>query len=279
MTPLRKRMIEDLRIRGLSQHTIDTYVGAVSRFARHFNTSPELLTREHIRAFQVHLATERQVSTGTLNLYTSAIRFLYTVTLERDWNIRTIPYAKTPRKLPDVLTQEEIVRLLAGITNLKHRAMVMTLYAGGLRVSEVAGLHVADIDSTRMLIHVRHGKGARDRLVPLAEQLLTTLREYYRRYRPEHYLFLGQDKRRPINPRSIHRAVVKASHATIGRPIYPHLLRHTCATHMLEAGVNVRIVQGFLGHARLSTTGGYVHVTREQITATKSPLDVIAKIG
>jgi integrase/recombinase XerD len=155
----------------------------------------------------------------------------------------------------------------------------MALYAAGLRISEVAGLRIADIDSTRMLIHVRQGKGARDRLVPLADELLTTLRLYYRRYRPQHWLFLGQDKCSPINPRSIHRAVVKASMATIGRRIYPHLLRHTCATHMLEAGVNVRIVQGFLGHRRLSTTGTYVHVTREQITATKSPLDIIRQAG
>jgi site-specific recombinase XerD len=279
MTPLRQRMIEDLRIRGLSQQTIDSYVGSVARFARHFNTPPQNLTREHIRAFQVYLTTEKHVSAATLNVYTSALRFLYTVTLERDWNIRSITYAKTPKKLPDVLTQDEVIRLLAGIANLKHRAIVMTLYAAGLRVSEVAGLRVADIDSTRMLIHVRQGKGARDRLVPLADELLATLRLYYRRYRPQHWLFLGQDKRRPINPRSIHRAVRKASMATIGRRIYPHLLRHTCATHMLEAGVNVRIVQGFLGHHRLSTTGAYVHVTREQITATKSPLDIIRQAG
>lgn len=279
MTPLRQRMIDDLRIRGLSQHTIDSYVGAVARFARHFNTPPQYLTREHVRAFQVYLTTEKHVSTATLNVYTSAIRFLYTVTLERDWNIRTIPYAKAAKKLPDVLSQDEIVRLLCGIANIKHRAMVMALYAAGLRVSEVAGLRIADIDSTRMLIHVRQGKGARDRLVPLAEQLLATLRLYYRSYRPETWLFLGQDKRRPINPRSIHRAVIKASLATIGRRVYPHLLRHTCATHMLEAGVGVRIVQGFLGHQRLSTTGLYVHVTRAQITATKSPLDLIATIS
>lgn len=278
MTPLRKRMIEDLRVRGLSEHTIDSYVGAVARFARHFSSPPEHLTAEHIRAFQVHLITERQVSPATLNVYTSAIRFFYSVTLGRDLDIRTIPYAKTPKKLPSVLTQDEVVRLLTGIENRKHRAMAMTMYAAGLRVAEAATLRIADIDSRRMLIHVHQGKGARDRILPLAEQLLAVLRDYYRRYRPVHWLFPGQDRTRHINSRSIHRVLKKASLATIGRPIHPHLLRHTCATHMLEAGVNIRIVQGFLGHRRISTTSTYVHVTREQITATRSPLDLLAKL-
>jgi len=279
MTPLRQRMIEDLRVRGLSEHTVQSYVGAVVRFARHFSTPPERLTTEHIRAFQVHLVTERRVSPATLNTYTSALRFFYTVTLERDWDIRSIPYAKTPKKLPRVLTQDEVVGLLRGIANLKHRAMAMTLYAAGLRVAEVAALRIADIDSARMLIHVEQGKGARDRIIPLAEQLLALLREYYRHYRPVHWLFVGQDGKRHINARSIHRVLAKASMAAIGRRIHPHLLRHTCATHMLEAGVNIRIVQGFLGHRRVSTTSTYVHVTREQITATRSPLDLLAKIG
>ena len=275
MTPLRRRMIEDLRIRGLAQDTIDTYVGAVARFARHFGRPPAELGKEHIRAFQVHLVEERHVTTGTLNVYTSALRFLYTVTLERDYDIRTIPYARTPKRLPSVLTQEEVLRLLDGITNLKHRALATTLYAAGLRASEVARLRVVDIDSRRMLIHVREGKGRRDRLVPLAENLLELLRQYYRRYRPEPWLFLGQDNKRHINSRSVHRVLAKASRAAIGKAVHPHLLRHTCATHMLEAGINIRTVQGFLGHRRLSTTDRYTHVTREQITATKSPLDII----
>jgi integrase/recombinase XerD len=200
-------MIEDLRIRGLSQDTIDTYVGAVARFARHFGRPPAELGKEHVRAFQVHLVEERHVATGTLNVYTSALRFLYTVTLERDYDIRTIPYARTPKRLPSVLTQEEVLRLLDGITNLKHRALATTLYAAGLRASEVACLRVVDIDSRRMLIHVREGKGRRDRLVPLAEALLELLRQYYRRYRPEPWLFLGQDKKRHINSRSVHRVL------------------------------------------------------------------------
>jgi integrase/recombinase XerD len=200
-------MIEDLRIRGRSQKTIDAYVGSVARFARYFGRSPELLGKEHIRAFLVHLVTEKNVGVNTLNVYTCALRFLYNVTLRRRWDIEAIPCAKPPRRIPTVLTQDEVLRLFAGIGNLKHRLLVMTTYAAGLRASEVVRLRVCDIDSRRMLIHV---------------------------------------------------------------------LRHSCATHLLEAGVNVRIVQGFLGHQRLSTTDRYSHVSREQITATKSPLDLIA---
>lgn len=276
MTPLRQRMIEDLRIRGLSQNTIDSYVGAVGRFARFFDRSPADLDREHIRTFQVHLVCDRHISSATLNCYTSALRFLYTVTLGKDWDVRAIAGAKTPKRVPEVLHQDEVLRLFAGITNLKHRAMAMTIYAAGLRVSEVAHLQLADIDSKRMLIHVRQGKGAKDRLVPLSPALLAPLREYYRRYQPEHWLFPGQIPGLPINSRSVHRVLTKAAVTALGRPVSPHVLRHSCATHMLEAGVSIRVVQGFLGHRRLSTTDRYSHVSREQITATKSPLDLIA---
>jgi integrase/recombinase XerD len=279
MTPLRQRMIEDLRIRGRSKNTIDSYVGAVARFARHFGRSPEQLGKEDVRRFQVHLAVERKVSTSTLNIYTSALRFLYTITLGKDWDIKTIPYAKTPQKVPTVLRQDEVLCLFAAIANLKQRVMAMTIYAAGLRISEVACLRLCDIDSARMLIHVRQGKGGKDRLVPLSKALLTPLREYYLAYRPEHWLFPGQDPQRHINARSIHRVLAKAGRVSIGRSINPHVLRHSCATHLLEAGVNIRVVQGFLGHRRISTTDRYSHVTREQITATKSPLDLIAEAG
>jgi len=275
MTPLRQRMIEDLRVRGLSQNTIDSYVGAVERFARYFRRSPTELDREHIRAFQVHLVCDKHISTATLNSYTSALRFLYTITLGKDWEVRAIPYARTPKKLPEILRQDEVLRLFAGITNIKHRAMAMTIYAAGLRVSEVSCLRVADIDSVRMLIHVRQGKGNKDRLVPLSPALLGPLRQYWRSYHPEHWLFPGQSPERHINSRSVHHVLTKAAVVALGKPISPHVLRHSCATHMLEAGVNIRVVQGFLGHRWLSTTDRYCHVSREQITATKSPLDLI----
>jgi site-specific recombinase XerD len=274
MTPLRQRMIEDLRIRGLSHNTIEAYVGSVARFARYFGRSPEVLGKEHIRAFLVHLVAEKKFGFSTLNVYTSALRFLYNVTLARGWDIKDIPCAKTPKRLPAILTQDEVLRLFAGIANLKHRVLVMTTYAAGLRASEVVRLRVCDIDSRRMLIHVEQGKGGRDRLVPLSAALLEQLREYYRVYRPEHWLFTY--RKRHLTTRSIQRIVNDASQAVLGKRVSSHVLRHSCATHLLEAGVNVRIVQGFLGHHRLSTTDRYSHVTREQITATKSPLDLIA---
>ena len=169
-----------------------------------------------------------------------------------------------------------MLRLFAGITNLKHRAIVMTTYAAGLRASEVARLRIRDIDSRRMLIHVEQGKGARDRLVPLSAALLVVLRDYYRSFRPEDWLFMGQGHRHHLNSRTIYRIVANTSRRVLGKSINPHALRHACATHLLEAGVNIRVVQGFLGHRRLSSTDRYSHVSREQITATKSPLDLIA---
>jgi site-specific recombinase XerD len=195
--------------------------------------------------------------------------------------MEAIPCAKPPRKVPTVLSQDEVLRLFAGIHNLKHRLVVMTTYAAGLRASEVARLRVCDIDSRRMLIHVVQGKGRRDRLVPLSPALLALLREYYRVYRPENWLFTrhdraSRDRTRHLTTRSIQRIVNDVSRVVLGRRINTHALRHSCATHLLEAGVNVRIVQGFLGHQRLSTTDRYTHISREQITATKSPLDLIS---
>ncbi len=251
MTPLRQRMIEDLRIRNLSENTVQTYVGAVARFARYFGRPPEELEREHIRAYQVHLV-ERKVAAST-HIYVSALRFLYIVTLKKEWDIQCIPYAKTPRKLPEVLSQREVLHLFSGLSNLKHRVIAMTIYAAGLRCSEVAHLRVEDIDSERMLIHVREGKGRKDRLVPLSPKLLLQLRHYYRAYRPKQWLFEGRGEDQPIRSRSVHRAITKASDA-LGKRVSPHMLRHSCATHLLEAGVNIRVVQGFLGHSRLSTT-------------------------
>jgi site-specific recombinase XerD len=228
-------MIEDLAVRGLSRNTIDTYIGAVARFARHYGRPPEKLGKEDVRAFLVHLTCERQVSSGTLNIYTSALRFLYTITLERDWDIKNIPYAETPKKIPTVLRQDEVLRLFAGITNLKHRAIAMTTYAAGLRASEVARLQVSDIDSRRMLVHVRQGKGAKDRLVPLSPALLEPLRAYWRAYRPGPWLFMGRDGKRPLNSRSVYRALSKAARAVLGKHISPHTLRHSCATHLERA--------------------------------------------
>jgi len=274
MTPLRRRMVEDLEIRNRSPNTVRAYVTAVAQFAKHYGRSPHLLGPEQIRSYQVHLVRKKHVSAATLNITVAALRFLYGTTLKKNWKIETIPYAKTPKKLPRVLSQDEVLRLFDAISNRKHRAIVMTTYSAALRVSEVAQLRVEDIDSQRMLIHINEGKGRKDRLVTLAETLLDILRDYYRAYQPGYWLFPGRDPNRPIARESIGR-VVKRAGQTLGKHVTPHTLRHSSATHLLEAGYNIRSVQGVLGHARLSTTDVYSHVTRERITATKSPLDLL----
>lgn len=276
MTPLRARMVEDLEIRNRSPNTIKTYVLAVAQFAAYFGRSPELLGLEEIRNYQIYLVREKRISTGTLNITVAALRFLYCTTLNKDWKIESIPYAKAPKKLPTILSQNEILRFFDAISNLKHRAIVMTIYSAALRVSEGAHLRVEDIDSERMLIHVNQGKGRKDRLelVTLSETLLEILRDYYRAYRPRDWLFPGKDPDRPITRDSIAQVVKRAGKA-IGKPVTPHTLRHSSATHLLEAGYNVRSVQGVLGHARISTTDVYSHVTRQRLTATKSPLDLL----
>lgn len=275
VTPLRRRMIEDLEIRNRTPNTIRSYVTAVAQFAQHFRQSPEKLGLEEIREYQVHLVRDKAVAVETLNVTVAALRFLYGTTLGVDWAIERIPYAKRPKKLPKILSQAEILRLFNGTVNLKHRTIMMTIYGCAMRRSEVASLRVEDIDSQRMLIHIDSGKGQKDRLVPLAQSLLEALRDYYRAARPGRWLFPGRRPGRPITPDSIARIVKRVAHRSIGKRVTPHTLRHSAATHLLEAGYNVRSVQGVLGHARLSTTDVYSHVTRERITATKSPLDLL----
>jgi site-specific recombinase XerD len=268
-------MSEDLKIRNYADNTIDAYIRSVAQFAEYFGKSPDRLGIEEIRSYQVYLVKKKKISYSTLNVIVAALRFFYRTPLRKPWNIKMIPYAQKPKKLPKVVSQEEILSLLDSITNLKHRAMAMAAYSGGLRVSEVASLRIEDIDSKRMLIHIDQGKGHEDRLVPLSEKLLETLREYYRIEKPHYWLFPGQDPEQHIHRDSIGRMVRRVGAEAIGKHITAHTLRHSNATHMLEAGVNVRTVQGLLGHARLSTTDVYSHVARKRITATKSPLDLL----
>jgi len=267
-------MIEDLEIRNRAPNTIRAYVTAVAQFAAHFRRSPELLGPEEIRIYQLHLVREKLVASGTLNITAAALRFLYGTTLEKDWKIERIPYAKTPKKLPKILSQDEVLRLFDATSNIKHRTIMMTIYSAALRRSEVARLRVEDIDSHRMLIHINLGKGRKDRLVTLSETLLEVLRDYYRACRPGDWLFPGNKTNRPITGESI-ACFVKRSGRSIGKRVTPHTLRHSAATHLLEAGYNIRSVQGVLGHARISTTDVYSHVTRERITATKRPLALL----
>ncbi len=246
-------MLEDLRIRNFSPHTQKAYIRYVARFARHFGRPPDQLGPEHIRAFQAHLANAGACY-STLTQVASALRFLYRNTLQKDWVVERIPYPKPERRLPVVLSREDVLKLLSSLRNIKHRAILTTCYAAGMRVSEATHLRVADLDSKRMVIRIHQGKGKKDRMVPLSPMLLELLREYWRIARPRDWLFPGKQGQ-PITMRSVQRVCVRARKAAgLDDRVTAHTLRHSFATHLLEAGTNVRTIQLLLGHASLTTT-------------------------
>ena len=273
LSPLRRRMIEDMTIRNLSPATQRSYLHAVSKFSRHFGRSPDRLGLDEVRDFQVHLVA-KGVSWDSLNQVVCALRFFYGITLGETTIPERIPYARTPRKLPVVLSADEVVRFLEAVSGLKSRAALTTAYAAGLRASEVAGLLIEDIDSDRGVIRVRHGKGAKDRDVMLSPQLLGILRTYWRLARPRRFLFPGRDEDRSINPTVLHAACRSAAKAAgLSKRVTLHTLRHSFATHLLENGTDIRIIQALLGHANLSSTARYTHVASHTIRATPSPLE------
>jgi site-specific recombinase XerD len=270
-------MIEDMRLRNLSPHTIEAYVHAVKQCAGHFGRSPEQLTPEQVRQYLLHLVQDQHASWSRYNLARCGLQFLYRVTLGIDERFEKLPCAKVPKRLPTVLSPDELRRLFDVVGHdLKHKALLMTLYGAGLRISEALSLKPADIDSPRMLIHVRQGKGRKDRMVRLSTQLLGVLREYWRVRRPKLWLFSGIDPERPMDCGSACRIVQRAAkRAGITRRVSPHTLRHTYATHLLDAGVDLRTIQTLLGHANLKTTSRYVHVSQARLRAAGSPLDVL----
>lgn len=273
MSPLRRRMLEDMTVRNLSPATQRSYVHAVSKFSRFFGRSPDRLTLEDVRTFQVHLAS-KGVAWASLNQTVAALRFFYGVTLGLAEVPERIAYAREPRRLPVVLSADEVVRFLEAVPSLKARAALTTAYAAGLRVSEVIGLRVGDIDSGRMLIRVERGKGGKERYVMLSEQLLGILRTCWRLARPAHWLFPGRDASRPIEATVLHAACRSARVAAgIDKKVTVHVLRHSFATHLLENGIDIRVIQVLLGHAHLSTTARYTHVSQVVIRRTESPLD------
>jgi integrase/recombinase XerD len=275
VTPLRQRMLDDMRMRNLSPHTQAAYVRAVAHFAQHFRRSPDQLDREHVRQYLLSLV-ERGVAWSTYNQVRCGLHFFYRVTLKKDWPKEEIVCAKTPKQLPVVFSRAEVAQFLASIRNLKHRAMCATIYATGVRIAELLTLQVADIDSRRMVVRVRHGKGGKDRYVMLSPKLLELLREYWRAERPRQWLFPGRDADRPMNMyafENICRYLSRQSGLT--KRITPHRLRHSFATHLLEAGVNIRVIQALLGHRSLRTTALYTHVSPEGVIATQSPFDTL----
>jgi integrase/recombinase XerD len=274
MTPLRLRMTEDMRLRNFAPGTLSVYVNCVARFARHFGKSPELLGPDDVRAYLLHLIEQRRSSWSYYNQNLQALRFLYNVTLGRDWVLKHIACPKRPRRLPVVLGPDELCRFFAAVGSLKHRTILMTAYAAGLRVSEVAGLRVDDIDSQRMVIRVRQGKGRRDRYVMLSPRLLALLRDYWRLARPADWLFPGDIPGRPITAGSVHGICAQAARAAgLGKHVTVHTLRHSFATHLLEAGTDLRTIQVLLGHHSFSTTARYLHITTAALRSTRSPFD------
>jgi integrase/recombinase XerD len=276
MTPLRQRMIEDMRVRNFSPRTQATYVSHIAKFAKYFSKSPELLGLEEIRAYQVYLVNEKRVSWSYLNQAVCALKFLYRTTLRKEWAIDHIPCPRQERKLPVTLSLAEVACFFEAIGNIKHRAILMTAYAAGLRTSEVVHLCVTDIDSERMVIHVRQGKGHKDRYVMLSPRLLELLRTYWKVVKPTGWLFPGKTPDHWIHPTAVERAARTAGLvARLRKRVTIRTLRHSFATHLLEAGANVRTIQVLLGHRSLQTTERYTHVSAGTICATSSPFDLL----
>jgi integrase/recombinase XerD len=280
MTPLRQRMLEDMGIRNLAENTQLSYLQQVTLYAKHFHRSPEELGTEQVRAYQVHLTTIRKLAPGSISIATSALRFLYKVTLKRDWAPDDIPMPKKAFKLPVVLSPGEVAHFLACVDSLKQRTILTTAYAAGLRVSEVVHLKVTDIDSQRMVLRVDQGKGRRDRYVMLSPRLLEALREYWKVVRPRTWLFPGDIPGQPISTSAVELACQKAHRAAgIAKPITPHSLRHAFATHLLESGADVRRIQLLLGHRSLATTSRYLKIATSTVCATTSPLDLLPEVA
>jgi len=273
ISPLRQRMIDDMTARRLSEATQKDYVRNVRNFTAFLGRSPDTATSDDLRRFQLHMA-QQQVSPWSINAAIAALRFFFTVTLERADLVRPLRIVNEPRKAPVVLSQEEVARLLEAAPGLKYKAALSVAYGAGLRVSEVANLKVSDIDSERMTLRVEQGKGQRDRYVMLSPQLLELLRDWWRASRPQVWLFPGQNPINPMTPRQLNRAVHAAKDlAGISKRVSPHTLRHSFATHLLEQGVDIRVIQVLLGHAKLETTALYTRVAVNTVRDIKSPLE------
>ena len=276
MTPLRQRMLEDMQLRNYSPLTMHCYLRCVADFARHFGASPAHLGPEQVRTYQLFLLQDKQVSWTSVVQTVCALRFFYRITLGRPGMLESIPHPRRPFTLPTLLSQAEVAALLSALPNLKHRAILTTLYAAGLRVSELCQVQVTDIDSARMLLRVRQGKGHQDRYVMLSPKLLPLLRQYWQQEKPRPWLFPGTPRTRPMTTKAVYLICRHAGQAAhLAKAIYPHVLRHAFATHLLEAGVDLRRIQLLLGHRSLRSTSRYLHVTPQALRATPSPLDML----
>ena len=274
MGKLREQMKGDLELRGLSPHTRDNYLRHVSQFSCHYGRSPRHLDEKDIKEYLLYLIREKKVSTSTVNQCYHALKFLYERTLNRMWVMARVPRVRRLKQLPVVLDKEEVESLFSVTKNLKHRAILMLIYSSGLRLTEAAHLKVTDIDSKRMLVRIKQGKGRKDRYTILSKAALEVLREYWSQYRPKEWLFAGRFPDKPLTGRSIQKVLIKAKKlAGIKKPATVHTLRHSFATHLLEAGTNLYHIQLLLGHRSINTTTIYLHVSRKELVRIVSPLD------
>ena len=274
MGKLRDQMLVDLQLRGATPRTQKTYLREVSNFAKYFNRSPKELGEGELKEYMLYLMKERHLSDGTFRFYVAALKFLYRTTLKREWVVEKIKCPKRKRKLPVVLDISEVESLFSVTTNLKHKAILMITYSSGLRVSETARLKMTDIDSKRMMVRVRQGKGGNDRYSILSQTALEHLRQYWRKYRPTEWLFEGAKKDDHISTHSIQLMFYAArKRAGITKPASVHTLRHSFATHLIEAGTSLHHVQLLLGHRSPTTTTVYLHVSRLNLAQVTSPLD------
>jgi site-specific recombinase XerD len=274
MTKLRQRMLEELQRRNYAPSTARQYLRDVAAFAEHFHRSPDRLGAEQIREYQLFLIHEKKLAWSTYNQIVCALRFFYIKVLKRSFMLTDIPFTRKQQKLPSILSQQEVAQLLTTPTHLKTRALLMLIYSAGLRRSEAAHLLVSDVDSERMTITIRQGKWQKDRIVMLSPVLLQILQQYWRYEHPKVWLFPGATPGQPISGNDVYGVFKNAlRRAGITKPVSPHSLRHGFATHMLEAGVDLRTIQALLGHRSLKTTSRYLHVSPQQLRATASPLD------
>ena len=283
MTHLRKMMLEELERRNYSERTIRYYLRFVERFAKHFGKSPDKLGPEHLRSYQAYLLRERKLCPGTVENHVAALRFFYLRTLHRHEFRQFLPYPKVRRKLPNILSQEEVTRLINASSSLFQRTLLMVLYGTGMRRAELARLKIADIDTQRMVIHVVDGKGHKDRDLPLSPALLETLRAYWRWLKPRTYLFpsrMHRSPEQPISDKAVWHACIKAAKkAGIRKPTGPHLVRHSWATHLLEAGTDLRTIQLLLGHEDLETTARYLHLSQKHLHQVANPIQELKLVS
>lgn len=275
MNPHIKRFAEDLQLRNYAQSTIDSYTYHVNQFCEYFSKSAEQLGPEEIRQYQLYLVNDKKASWSSFNQAVCALRLLYQVTLGKDWAIEHIPFGKRPKKLPTVLSNEEACRLIEAIKFPKHRMVLTTCYAAGLRLSEATHLRVSDIDGDRQQLHIRLGKGRKARMIPISPRLLDALREFWKIDRPGNYLFPGRTADTPMHSATIQKACKMAvAYARITKPaVTPHTLRHSWATGMLEAGVDLLTISKIMGHASFVTTMIYLHIRRPHLERLPSPID------